>query len=168
MPHAPNNPGAPNAINILDEADKKILDIIQSDYPMAARPYAMVGKRVGLSEDEVLVRVRRLRKTGVIRRIGANFGSRQLGWRSTLCAAKVPEDKLNAFVAEVNRHQGVTHNYQRANDFNVWFTYIGRDMDEVETVLAEITAVTGVPVLNLPADRMYKIKVDFAMDPDAE
>lgn len=156
------------ANHIMDDIDKKILDIIQSDYPIAERPYAVVGERVGISEDEALARVQALREAGVIRRMGANFGSRQLGWRSTLCAAKVPEDKLDTFVAEVNRHPGVTHNYLRAHEFNVWFTYIGRDMDEVEAVLAGITAATGVPVLNLPADRMYKIKVDFAMDPDGE
>ncbi|MGE4553729.1 MAG: AsnC family transcriptional regulator [Desulfovibrionaceae bacterium] len=152
----------------MDDTDKKILGIIQSDYPIAARPYAVVGERVGLSEDEVLARVRAMRADGVIRRMGANFGSRQLGWRSTLCAAKVPEDKLDAFIAEVNKHSGVTHNYLRAHAFNVWVTYIGRDMAEVEAELAEITAATGVPVLNLPADRMYKIKVDFAMHPDAD
>ena len=109
----------------LDDYDRKILNIIQSDYPIASRPYAVVGDKVGLSEGEVLARVNALRDAGVIRRIGANFNSPQLGWHSTLCAAKVPEDKLDEFVAEVNRHDNVTHNYLRAHEFNVWFTYIG-------------------------------------------
>ncbi|WP_078716427.1 siroheme decarboxylase subunit alpha [Paucidesulfovibrio gracilis] len=145
----------------MDDFDRNILNIIQSDYPIASRPYAVVGEQVGLTEEEVLERINRLRDSGVIRRIGANFGSRQLGWRSTLCAAKVPEDQLDAFVAEVNRHEGVTHNYLRENEFNVWFTYIGPNWEDVESTLAEITERTGIKVLNLPADKMFKIKVDF-------
>lgn len=148
----------------MDALDKQILDIIQSDYPIESRPYAVVGQRVGLTEAETLARVRALKQKGIIRRMGANFGSRSLGWRSTLCAAKVPEDKLESFVAEVNRHPGVTHNYLRAHDFNVWFTYIGPNEADIEATLAGITAATGVPVLNLPATRTFKIKVDFAMD----
>lgn len=148
----------------MDALDKQILDLIQSEYPIESRPYAAVGGRLGLTEAEVLARVRALRQRGIIRRMGANFGSRSLGWRSTLCAAKVPEDKLESFVAEVNRHPGVTHNYLRAHDFNVWFTYIGPDKADIEATLAGITEATGIPVLNLPATRMFKIKVDFAMD----
>lgn len=148
----------------MDSHDKQILDLIQSGFPLTPRPYAEVGRELGLTEAEVLARVRALRQRGVIRRVGANFGSRSLGWRSTLCAAKVPEDRLEAFVAEVNRHPGVTHNYLRRHDFNVWFTYIGPDWDNVESTLAGITAKTGIPILNLPASKMFKIKVDFAMD----
>ena len=153
-----------HATESMDDLDRKILNIIQSEFPIAPRPYAVVGEQVGLSESETLERVNRLRDSGVIRRIGANFGSRQLGWRSTLCAAKVPEDKLDEFVAEVNRHDGVTHNYLRENELNVWFTYIGPDWEDVEATLAEITARTGIKVLNLPADKMFKIKVDFNVE----
>ena len=122
-----------------------------------------MGEQVGLTESEVLARVRVLKDSGVIRRMGANFGSRQLGWKSTLCGAEVPEDKLDAFIAEVNRHPGVTHNYLRAHRFNVWFALIAPTGDEVEAILADITAKTGVEIMNLPASTMFKIKVDFQM-----
>lgn len=148
----------------MDDFDKRILDIIQSDFPLESRPYAVVGERLGLTEAEVLARVRALRQSGVIRRTGANFDSRRLGWRSTLCAARVPEDRLEAFVAEVNKHPGVTHNYLREHEFNVWFAYIGPSWENVESTLAGITEKTGIPILNLPATKMFKIKVDFAMD----
>ena len=148
----------------MDAYDRKILDVIQSNYPISARPYADVGAQVGLTEAEVLARVRALRHKGVIRRIGANFSSQVLGWQSTLCAARVPEDKVEAFVAEVNRHPGVTHNYLRQHSYNVWFTFIGPSMEAVRAALAEITEATGIPVLNLPAERLFKIKVDFAME----
>ncbi len=91
----------------MDAVDKDILGIIQSHFPIVSRPYEEIGKMVGVSEDEALSRVNALREDGVIRRVGANFGSRELGWHSTLCAASVPEEKMDEFVAEVNRHSGV-------------------------------------------------------------
>ncbi len=152
----------------MDAVDKQILAIIQSGFPIAPRPYAVVGEQIGITEEETLSRVTKLREDGVIRRIGANFGSRELGWESTLCAAKVPEEKIDEFVAEVNKHKGVTHNYLRENEFNIWFTYIGTDLEDVENTLQSITDKTGIKVLNLPASFMFKIKVDFNMDDDKE
>jgi DNA-binding Lrp family transcriptional regulator len=148
----------------MDQTDRRILDVIQSDFPLERRPYAVVGERLGLTEAEVLARVRALKERGIIRRLGANFQSRKLGWRSTLCAAKVPEDRFDAFVAEVNRHPGVTHNYLRDHEFNVWFTFIGPSWDAVCETLQEIEERTGIEVLNLPAEKMFKIKVDFQME----
>lgn len=148
----------------MDAYDRKILDIIQSKYPIAARPYAEVGAQLGLTEAEVLARVRALKQKGVIRRIGANFQSNKLGWQSTLCAARVPEDQVESFVAEVNRHPGVTHNYLRQHSYNVWFTCVGPSMEAVRETLGEISRATGISVLNLPAEKLFKIKVDFAME----
>ena len=148
----------------LDLLDKRILDIIQTDFPLESRPYAIIGERLGISEEEALERVRRLRQIRIIRRLGANFQSAKLGFRSTLCAAKVPEDKMEAFIAEVNRHVGVTHNYLRRHAYNVWFSAIGPSWEAVCELVDEISARTGVPILNLPARRMYKIRVDFQME----
>lgn len=148
----------------MDSLDKQILDIIQSDFPLESRPYAVVGERIGLTEAETLARVRALKEQGVIRRIGGNFQSKALGWHSTLCAACVPEDKFDDFVAEVNAHTGVTHNYLRNHHFNVWFTFIGESPEIVAETLAAITRKTGIDILNLPADMLYKIKVDFKMN----
>ncbi len=144
--------------------DKDILNIIQTEFPLAPRPYQEIGKRVGLTEEETLARVRAMKETGVIRRLGANFQSKKLGWRSTLCAAKVPEDKMEEFVAAVNKRPEVTHNYLRENEYNIWFTFIGPSWDYVTQALDDITAKTGVPILNLPAQKMFKIKVDFKME----
>ncbi|WP_027184339.1 AsnC family transcriptional regulator [Desulfovibrio inopinatus] len=147
----------------MDRLDRKILDIIQSHFPLTSRPYADVGRQIGLTEAEVLARVRALKQQGVIRRIGGNFQSRKLGWHSTLCAAQVPEEKIDAFVTEVNAHPGVTHNYLRRHRLNIWFTFIGPSPEYVAQELAAITKATGISILNLPASRMYKIKVDFSM-----
>ena len=77
----------------------------------------------------------------------------------------MPEDKFEKFVRCVNRYDGVTHNYRRDHDFNVWFTFIAPDMEDIERHLADIAAETGVTeIYNLPADKTYKIKVDFKFD----
>ena len=147
----------------MDNIDKKILDIIQTDYPLVSRPYAAIGEQVGLTQAEALARVRAMQGKGIIRRIGANFQSRLLGWKSTLCAAAVPEEKIEDFVAVVNSYPGVTHNYLRRHTYNIWFTFISSTWEDIEESLAAITEKTGVKVLNLPAERMFKIRVDFRM-----
>ena len=148
----------------MDEIDKKILDIIQTGFPLESRPYEAVGRRLKLTEAEVLARVRALKEKGIVRRIGATFDSRTLGFHSTLCAAKVPEGKLERFTTLVNELPGVTHNYLRDGDYNVWFTLIGPGEEAVHGILRELTARTGTEVLNLPAEKVYKIKVDFKMN----
>lgn len=145
----------------LSSIDRKVLTIIQSGFPIAPRPYEVIGEQVGLTEAEALAIVRSLKERKIIRRLGANFNSKGLGWRSTLCAAKVSEDKLDEFIAEVNSHPGVTHNYLRDHEFNIWFTFIGPNWDAVVDTLNGITEKTGIEILNLPATALYKIKVDF-------
>jgi siroheme decarboxylase len=145
----------------LDELDKAILNEIQSHFPIVSRPYAEVGGRVGVPEAKVIRRVQAMMASGVIRRIGANFTSRKLGYTSTLCAARVPEEQLEHFVEVVNRYPGVTHNYLRRHHFNVWFTLIAESSERLEQILAEIKEASGVEVLSLPAEEVFKIKVDF-------
>ena len=147
-----------------DSVDRRLLDIIQTDFPLAPRPYAVLGERLGISEQEALDRVRALRRAKIIRRLGANFQSSKLGFRSTLCAAKVPDDKLDAFIADVNALPGVTHNYLRRHAYNVWFTLIGDSWETMCAALAAISSRHGIAILNLPATRLYKIRVDFSME----
>jgi DNA-binding Lrp family transcriptional regulator len=148
----------------LDPLDRAILNEIQSHFPLAARPYAEMGRRVGASEEEVLARVKNMHDSGVIRRIGANFTSRKLGYTSTLCAARVSPEKLEHFAAVVNRYPGVTHNYLRKHRFNVWFTLIAESTDRLAEILEEISKASGVEeILSLPAQEIFKIKVDFPM-----
>ena len=146
----------------MDQHDRDILNIIQSGFPLEPRPYQAVGERVGLTEEEVLGRVRALKERGVIRRIGGNVWASKVGYVSTLCGAKVPEEKLDLFAEAVNRLPGVTHNYIRDNDIlNVWFTLIVPSREDLEATLEGIEAATGVRPESFPALRTYKIKVDF-------
>ena len=146
----------------IDDVDKAVLNRIQSDFPITSRPYRTIAEDLGLSEGEVLKRVSRLKASGIIRRIGGNFSPEKLGFVSTLCAAKVPEDRISQFAEVVNRYPGVTHNYRRENTFNIWFTFIAPKMDEINANLEQIAAETGVTdILNLPATRVFKIRAEF-------
>jgi DNA-binding Lrp family transcriptional regulator len=146
----------------LDTIDKSILNRIQSDFPMDSRPYQTIGRDLGLQETQVLDRVRALKAAGVIRRIGGNLVPRKVGFVSTLCAARVPVEKIDAFTRVVNSYPGVTHNYQRDHDFNVWFTFIAPSRDEIRRNLLQIEQETGVaPILNLPATHVFKIRAEF-------
>jgi len=146
----------------LDSIDSAILNRIQSDFPITERPYLAVANELGLSEEEVLDRVARLKADGIIRRIGGNFVPGKLGFVSTLCAASVPPDKIDHFAEIVNRYPGVTHNYQRDNTYNVWFTFIAPSMDEIIENLKQITLDSGVDnILNLPATKVFKIRAEF-------
>ena len=146
----------------MDNIDKELLNEIQSGFPVTPQPFMELGKRLGISESEVIDRIKRLKEDGVIRRIGGNFNSRKINFTSTLCAAKVPEEKISKFVEIVNGYKGVTHNYMRSHKYNIWFTFIAPDTDYIERALSDISKKSGVEdILNLPAVEMYKIKVDF-------
>jgi len=146
----------------LDSTDSAILNRIQSDFPITPRPFLTVADELELTEKDVLDRVSRLKADGIIRRIGGNFVPGKLGFVSTLCAARVPADKIDDFAEIVNRYPGVTHNYQRDHIYNVWFTFIAPSMEEIEENLKQIAVDTGVEdILNLPATRVFKIRAEF-------
>ena len=146
----------------LETTDRAILNRIQSDFPITPRPYQVLAKELSLDEEEIIERIRRLKEIGIIRRIGGNFVPGKLGFVSTLCAGRVPSDKIDAFAAVVNQYRGVTHNYVRDNTYNVWFTMIAPSMAEIDRSLAEIAEKTGVPdLISLPATRVFKIRAQF-------
>jgi DNA-binding Lrp family transcriptional regulator len=149
----------------LDRKDRLILNEIQRNFPVSRRPFLVLARRLGMKEKEVLERVERLKDSGIIRRIGASFSSRAVGFSSTLCAARVPRRKMRKFISVVNSYPGVTHNYEREGDYNIWFTLIAPSGKRINEILAEISQKTGITdILNLPASKIFKIAVDFNFD----
>ena len=145
----------------IDETDRALLNEVQSDFPVQSHPYKALGARIGVSEKEALARIAKLREAGIIRRIGASINSRKLGFVSTLVTARVPVEQLDDFVAVVNSFPGVTHNYLRKHDFNVWFTLIAQSEEEKLRIINEMSAKTGIELSEFPAKRIFKIRVDF-------
>jgi DNA-binding Lrp family transcriptional regulator len=146
---------------LLTEPESRCLNLIQSGFPLEKRPYAVLGKALNLEEKEVFALVQGLREKQIIRRLGANFDSAKLGFKSTLCAAKVPDDKLDMFISEVNSLTHVTHNYLREHSYNIWFTLIAPTEEDILKDLRDLEDKSGIKILNLPAVSLYKIKVDF-------
>ena len=114
-----------------------------------------------MDENEVLKRIGKLRRAGIIRRIGASIDSRRVGFTSTLLAARVPREKFDSVVKIINACPGVTHNYERRHAYNVWFTLIASSAEDKERIIRGLKKKTGVEILELPAKRIFKIRVDF-------
>ncbi|MBN1471572.1 MAG: AsnC family transcriptional regulator [Syntrophaceae bacterium] len=146
----------------MDEIDKKILNILQKEFPLEEQPFLTVGQRCGFSEEETIRRVQKMKDEGIIRRIGAVFDGTKLGRVSTLCAARVPEEKIERFVKIVNANKNVTHNYERSHDYNIWFTVSAVNTDELEKFLNKLKEITGVTdILDMRAVRTFKINASF-------
>jgi DNA-binding Lrp family transcriptional regulator len=146
----------------VDAIDHKILNLIQAAFPLEAEPYEWIGEQTGITQEDAFKRVRQLRESGIIRRIGAIFDPKKLGFVSTLCAARVPEEKLTGFVKLVNAYPGVTHNYRRNHDYNVWFTVIAAGEDDLIRLLVEIKEKSGIAdIISLRAVRTFKINARF-------
>jgi DNA-binding Lrp family transcriptional regulator len=155
----------------LDELDKRLLNLLQGSFPIAPRPYAAVAEVAGVSEEEVLGRTRRLLEERIIREITPIFDTRVLGYSSMLVAAKVdPENPWRA-AKLINSHPGVSHNYLRDHDFNIWFT-IATEPDSrlgLDGTLEVLQRLTGAQsVRQLPTLRLFKIRMDLEMEKGTE
>ena len=146
----------------MTEIEKRLLNIIQSNFPITSKPFENLAAQLGLSESAVIDLIKDLKRRRIIRRIGAIFDLQKLGYKSTLCAMKIPSERLDEVADIVNSYSGVTHNYGREHEFNLWFTLIAENEKELIETIEEIKAKTGEhTILNLPAINLFKINVDF-------
>jgi DNA-binding Lrp family transcriptional regulator len=105
-----------------DARDRELLGALQGDVPLVSTPFAVIGQMIDMSEKEVIKRAEKLKREGVVRQISAHFDLRALGYRSCLVASRVKPERIDEAAVIVNAHPGVTQNYKRNNDFNLWFT----------------------------------------------
>ena len=105
-----------------DARDRELLGALQGDMPLVSTPYAVLGQQIDMSEKEVIKRSEKLKRDGIVRQISAHFDLRALGYRSCLVAARVKPERIDEAAAIISGHPGVTQNYKRNNDFNLWFT----------------------------------------------
>jgi DNA-binding Lrp family transcriptional regulator len=134
----------------MDEVDRRLIDALQGGFPLCERPYAAVGERFGLAEDEVVARLARLLEEGVLTRFGPMYDAEHLGGGLTLAAMAVPAARFDEVRAIVDGFPEVAHNYERTHALNMWFVVATERPERVGEVLAEIEAATGLPVLDLP------------------
>ena len=143
-----------------DDTDKALLTEVQKQFPIDHRPFQLLGEKLGISEQQCLERVERLKTTKVIRQISAIFDTRALGYQSTLAAMRVDQARVDEAAEVVNQHPGVSHNYKRNDPFNIWFTVAVPPSDSLEQVVNILHLLAKAEeTIILPTLRLYKIGV---------
>jgi len=149
---------------MLTELDKSILNIIQTKLPVVRRPFAAVAEAIGANEQIVLERIKWMSQNGYIRRMGPFFDSDCLGYVGTLVAVDVQDDQMATVATAINSYKGVTHNYERDGDFNLWFTLLSPTREDQDKILSEIAMLPGIRRINsLPATKKLKVNVEFTL-----
>ncbi|MFL6371126.1 MAG: Lrp/AsnC family transcriptional regulator [Nitrososphaeraceae archaeon] len=148
----------------IDTLDKKLLNEIQWVFPLTERPFLEISKRYNVSEDEIIQRIAYMKGRGLIRQINAIFDTRRLGYKSALIAFAIEHDRLDYVANEVNKHPGVSHNYERNHEFNMWFTLAVPPGGDLKTDLDRMASLDGVIKYRLlPTLKLYKIGVRLDM-----
>jgi DNA-binding Lrp family transcriptional regulator len=161
----------------MDELDSKILNIIQKEIPIEEHPYHKIAQKLNIEPEELLNRIKALKNSGYIRRIGAVFNSSQMGYKSLLVSAEVSESLIPEVVNKVNTFDAVTHNYYRISSLksstrdknlnirlNVWFTISTQSNVEKNDIINDISSLAGVNKLyEFPKLTLFKLKVFFEM-----
>jgi siroheme decarboxylase len=150
----------------MDGTDKEILNLIQREVPLEREPFDAIGREVGIAGDEVIRRIEALKRGRVIRQISAIFDTRVLGYQSSLVAATIPKEKLTEGAKAINSHPGVSHNYERNNAFNLWYTVaVPPDsrlgLEGTVDVLHRISGAEKTRIL--PTLKLFKIGVTLDM-----
>lgn len=153
------------SVKTIDEKDAEILTILQEGIDLVERPYLAIADKVGLSEEDVMERIEAMKKDK-IRQISAIFDTRTLGYTSSLVAARIKPERLDEAAAVINRHPGVTHNYKRNHDFNLWFTLAVPPNSRLglERTIELLGQQADVEVIRmLPTLKLFKIGVNLDM-----
>lgn len=147
-----------------DELDKKLINLLQVDFPLTAEPFAMMGQRLGLSEAEVIRHIQQLKERKIVRLIGPVLEARKLGYQTTLVAMSVPQGKLEKAEETIAAHPAVSHGYERDHHFNLWITFAAPAQVDIEKEIGKLTAVVeSRESFSLPALRVFKIGAYFGM-----
>jgi len=148
----------------MNQKQRRLLDQLQSHFPLTGRPYRTLARRMGMSEPQLLLEITRLKKQGVIRRIGAIVSAGAIRYHTVLLAAAVPLPRVERVASRLNRREEVTHNYLRPGKYNVWFTLHCATQRGLRLLIRQIQSIKGIEdLLVLPAEKVYKISAVFPL-----
>jgi siroheme decarboxylase len=151
-------------IRDIDALDQELLNQVQADFPVEHAPFARLAERLGVTELEAIERTRRLRERHVIRQVSAIFDTRSLGYQSTLVAMRFAPEHLEQGAAIINEHPGVSHNYRRNHEFNLWFTLATPPGGDIDATLQKLHELSGSLVTRkLQTLKLFKIGVKLDM-----
>jgi DNA-binding Lrp family transcriptional regulator len=151
----------------MDKLDKEILNEIQWTFPLVQKPYSEIAKKFGISDDEMMQRLRTLKQAGIVRQLSAIFDTRKLGYKSALVAMAISPDKLDRIANQINRHPGVSHNYERNHEYNLWFTLAVPPGSDLKSEIDKFSKLQGInKVRMLPTIKLFKIGVKLEMVED--
>ncbi len=151
----------------MDDLDMELLNEIQWTFPLVSRPFDVMASKFHVTPDVVKGRLVRLKTTGVLRQLSAIFDTRRLGYTSSLVAMDVEPDLLDHVALQINRHPGVSHNYERDHEFNLWFTMAVPPGSDLEGEISKFSVLRGIRrVRILPTLRLFKIGVKLDMVED--
>jgi len=147
-----------------DNLDKEILNEIQWTFPLVNEPFAEIAKKFSISSEELKDRLVKLKHKGVLRQLSAIFDTRKLGYSSSLVAMEIEPNRLDYVAQQINRHPGVSHNYERNHEFNLWFTLAVPPGSNLEKELEKFSKLQGIKkVRMLPTLQLFKIGVKLDM-----
>ncbi len=141
----------------MEPLDRRIVNELQGGFPVCEAPYAAVAEALGISEGELIERIRRLLDEGVLSRFGPLYNAERMGGAVTLAAMAVPEERVDSVAARLNARPEVAHNYERTHRLNLWFVVCVDDPQRLPAVLGEIERETGLSVYDMPKEREYYI-----------
>ena len=145
----------------IDDTDRLLLNNLQGGFPVSHRPFAEVAERLGLDEDDVIARIRRMVENGALSRFGTILNAPELGGERTLAAMHVPPERFEEVAAFVNGLDTISHNYERAHHFNMWFVISSEDEADIQRTIDAIERHTGLKVINLPTLEEYFVDIKF-------
>ena len=147
----------------LDAIDRQSLMILQRGIAIESRPYQAMAEEIGgVSEDEVIARIARMKENNIIRRMSGFFDSRRLGYQSMLVAVKPKPGVFDDAVAFINQFPGITHNYERSHAYSIWFTIIAINRPTLDWILDRIEACGAVDgMMRFEMTQRFKIDVTF-------
>ncbi|WP_346795944.1 AsnC family transcriptional regulator [Halomonas sp. Bachu 37] len=143
----------------LDVEDRAIINRLQDGLPLAPYPYVLVAAELGLSEEELLERLARLRDSGVLTRFGPMYHAERLGGGLTLAALAVPEADYERVAGILDAFPEVAHNYRREHRLNMWFVLATESAERIPEVVAELETATGLRVFNMPKEREFHVRL---------
>lgn len=143
----------------MDEIDKQIINALQNGFPICDSPYQQIAKQLGLTEQDLLTRLRTLLDNGTLTRFGPLYNAEQMGGALTLAAVKAPTERFDEITETINSFPEVAHNYARNHELNMWFVIATETPEQIQKTIDAIEKLTGLTVYNMPKNKEYFVNL---------